>query len=83
MTHEPMIEYLAVALDRVGKIEDVVICNAYSLAKRYAENFADLAPPDAIITVYECKQMAVYSGRRDEPALDATTNTGSSKEFLP
>jgi hypothetical protein len=59
----PPIEYIAVAQDRVGKIEDIAICNSYSLAKDYAEGFAAVAPTTAIIAVYECKQMAVYSGR--------------------
>ena len=64
-----MMEYLAVAQSRTGKIEDVALCNAYSLAKRYAEQFASAAPADALVTVYECKQMDVYSGRRPEPEV--------------
>ena len=59
------IEYLAIAQDRGGKIEDVALCNSYSLAKHYAENFALRAPSHAIISVYECKQLAVYSGRME------------------
>ena len=62
-----MMEYLAVAQSRTGKIEDVALCNAYSLALRYAEQFAAAAPSDALVMVYECKQMSVYSGRLPDP----------------
>jgi hypothetical protein len=61
------IEYIAVAQDRVGKIQDVAVCNAYSLAKQYAEQFALAAPPHAIIKVYECKTVFVSQGRVEEP----------------
>lgn len=59
-------EYLAIAQSMTGKIEDVAICNAYSLAKQYAERFASVAPSDAVVTVYECKEMVVYSGKLSE-----------------
>lgn len=42
---------------RPRKIEDVAVCNSYSLARDYADGFARTAPPNAIVTVYECKTL--------------------------
>lgn len=56
-------EYIAVAVDRLSKIEDVAVCNSYSLACREAESFAKSAPEHSIITVYEAREMKVISGR--------------------
>ena len=66
------IEYLALATDRLGKIEDVALCNSYSLAKQKAANFAACAPSYALITVYECNQLAVMSGRIETESVRMT-----------
>ena len=67
-----VVEYLAIAKDRVGKVEDVALCNSYSLATQYANRFAMMAPSDAIISVYECKALAVYRGRMETVSIEQT-----------
>lgn len=60
-------EYLAVSLGPTGEIEDVALCGSYSLAVDKAETFARHAPTSAIVKIYECKTIRVYSGKKEEP----------------
>jgi hypothetical protein len=60
-----VIKYIVIGESlKEGRIEDVSACNMYSEAVEDAESFASRSPADdALITIYECKVLSVYSGR--------------------
>lgn len=59
-------EWIAVAQDRGGKIEDIAICNSLELARRYADNFASIAPPHVVIRIFESRPVEVQAGRSNK-----------------
>ncbi len=58
-------EYIAIAQDRLGKIEDIAVCNALDLARRYADQFAMSAPHSAVIRIFIAEPIEVQSGRKE------------------
>ena len=58
-----MTEWIAVAQDRVGKIEDIAICNSLALARQYADNFAKVAPAHATVTIFESRPVEKQAGK--------------------
>jgi hypothetical protein len=57
------IRYIIAATGSDERVEEFAVVESYSLAKSTAEQFAKFAPHDALVTIYEGKQLAVYSGR--------------------
>ena len=58
-----MTEYIAVAQDRVGKIEDIAVCNSLELARLYADRFAQSAPTTALIRIFRAEPVEVQTGK--------------------
>lgn len=77
------VEYIAVATDRTGKVQDFAVCNAFSLARAYADQFAAVAPVTSVVTLYECTEVAVKSGRRDDTAPDPSLPSPNSMTPAP
>ena len=61
-------EYIVVVTTRSGKVEDVAVCNALSIARRYLADYASAAPTSATVTMYESTPVEVRSGRVEEEA---------------
>jgi hypothetical protein len=59
-------EYIAVAQSRTGKVEDLAICNSLALARRYADDFARIAPPHAVITIFKAEPIEKQAGKAQE-----------------
>jgi hypothetical protein len=59
------VEWIAVAQDRVGKIEDIVICNSVELARKYSEKFAKNAPDTALIRIFRAEAIETRSGLKE------------------
>lgn len=56
-------EWIAVAQGRTGKIEDIAICNSLDLARRYADDFARIAPPYAVVTIFQAEPVEKQAGK--------------------
>jgi hypothetical protein len=59
-------EYIVVGQDRLGKIEDFVVCNSLALARQYSDGFAKVAPATAKITIYASEPIEVRAGEAKE-----------------
>lgn len=71
------VNYIIVAKGPGEEIEDIAVCDAYSTAKEHAERFASIAPPTAVVTIYEGKLIAGYSGRAEPPDSMTPAQGGS------
>ena len=59
-------EWIVVAEDRGGKIEDFAVCNSLALARMYADGFAKSAPPRAIISIFESRPIERRNGTKSD-----------------
>jgi hypothetical protein len=57
-------EWIAVAQDRVGKVEDIAICNSVELARMYADRFAKQYATHAVIRIFKAEPIEVQAGQQ-------------------
>jgi hypothetical protein len=59
-------EWIVVAQDRSGKVEDIAVCNSLTLARMYSDNFAKTAPAHAVIRIFESRPVEMRNGTKSE-----------------